>query len=90
MALLLGGVRGERWFDPPHRRSNNIYDALQSARLSQFRAEALVVENCGAGPWWGAASHQAWREAGEEWLLSVTADDEVFSALYPFVVHDWT
>lgn len=82
--------RGERWIDPPHRRSNNIADALGASRLLSFRAEALVLVNCSAGPWWGAANHQAWREAGTEWHDSVTSQDELFCALYPWIVHDWT
>lgn len=82
--------RGERWIDPPHRRSDNITDALQDSQLSSFRAEALLLVNCAAGPWWGAANHQAWREAGLEWIDSVGPSDELFQAVYAWVVHDWT
>lgn len=81
--------RGERWMDPPHRRSNNISDALTSSKLQSFRAEALVLLNCPAGPWWGASNHQAWVEAGLEWVDSVSVDDSLFQAAYPYIVHDW-
>lgn len=39
------GCRLERRLDPPHRRSNNVKDALSAAQLLSIRAEALVLVN---------------------------------------------
>lgn len=80
--------RGEGWMDAPHRRSNNFGDALTSSKLQSFRAEALVLLNCPAGPSWGSSNHQAWVDACLEWLDSVSVDDSLFEAAYPYIVYD--
>lgn len=62
------GCRLERWLDPPHRRHNNVADALSEAGLLNLRAEAMVLCNTNSGPWGGAAHYQRWRDCGEQWL----------------------
>ena len=82
------GMRGERWLDPCHRRSNNITDALNWSGLAVFRSEGLVPTNTNAGPWGEAADYQKWKSCVEEYLDSTDTSDELFLAFYPYMAHD--
>ena len=82
------GVRGERWLDPCHMRSNNVVDAMANAGLGVFRSEGLVLTNTNSGPWGEAGNFQGWKECTHEYLRSTDVSDELFALLYPFMSHD--
>ena len=85
---LFEHLRGARWFDPPHRRCNNLSEALSVAGLGHLRAEALHVLNHHGGPWAGAANHSAWVQCAMEYLASTDVDDPIFGCMYPYMAHD--
>ena len=82
------GVRGERWLDPCHRRSNNVVDAMANAGPGVFRSEGLVLTNTNSGPWGEAGNFQRRKECTYEYRRSTDVSDELFALLCPFMSHD--
>ena len=85
---LLKHIRGARWFDPPHRRNNNVYDALSAARLTHVRAEATQLCSSHVGPWGCAANHGVWQACGNDHMQSKDHTDDLFVVVYPDLAHD--
>lgn len=81
-------ARGWRWADPAHRHSNNSKEAISEAGLGNIQCEGLVLTNCHAGPWGGAANHGRFIEWLSQFALSSSVDDPLFVAYYPFISHD--
>lgn len=75
-------IRGYFWFDLPHRRHDNVKNAIGKV-FQIVRSERTIIHSVWSGPWDGAAHFQGLREAASDYFGSMTADDQMFVLLYP-------